>query len=628
MRRLAPLALQTLVMLLILGPTVVHAQMGRGMPGGGGRMGRGGDDKDDKPKVAEQGKKPKKKKKPDRVRTWGLKKPIQFFQLDGYFRVRSDVFYKLHLGLHDTTVAKAPFTRPLQYYDTGMGGLCTDQSSKSCNKSTLTSTNMRLHLEPTFNLHSRARVRMTLDIFDNLILGSTPEGYNVVNGGQTRPTYASLNAFATTQEVPQGGRNSLYDAILVKHAWGEVDLPFGRLMFGRMPSHWGMGLLANSGTCSGYARWTVHHKGDPMRCMDSDYGDIADRIMFATKIPIVDLLVGFSWDFQAAGLTTLNLKGEQTMLNSGQPYDLTPADDVQQWVAFLGRIDSPLKVKERLARGDVVFNYGTYWVFRRQKYDVMDNPTAPLDDSNIGALAGNLVRRSAFAMIPDLWLRLNWGDLQLEAEGVMIYGWIRNLEDASPRLHDEDDKDYRIRQFGWVFRGSYSFLRNTLHVKLELGMASGDDQLEDTRSRQLNYRNTLLFPEDAEDRWQTLFRFDPNYRVDLIFFREIMGTVYNAGYVKPSVMYHILGDLTARLDMIYSYAVEPVATPGNSPHYGVELDADVEYRWPEAGFYVGISYGVFFPLDALHRPASIFTEAFAAEAKIAQTVQLRAQLKF
>jgi len=617
------LALLTMVLSLALCAPSALAQLGRGM-GGGGRMGPGREEKKDKPKVAQQGKQPTRAKEPERVRSWGLKKPIQFFQLDGYFRLRSDVFYKLHLGLPSNAAGRSPFNHPLEYYDNGAGGLCTDQSSKECNGSALFSTNMRLHLEPTINVHARARVRMTIDIFDNLVLGSTPEGYNMY--GQGRPTYASLNAFATTAEVPQAGRNSLYDAIMVKHVWAEVDLPFGRLMLGRMPSHWGLGILANSGTCSGYAKWTIYHHGDPERCMDSDYGDIADRIMFATKIPVIDLLVGFSWDFQAGGLTTLNLQGQQRILNPGQPYDLTSADDVQQWIGFLGRIDSPLRVKERLAHGDVVFNYGTYWVFRRQKYDYPD--TAAMT-GNIDTLASNLVPRRAFAMIPDLWLRLNWGNLQLEAEGVFVYGWITHLADVSSRMHDPDEKkDYYIRQFGWVFRGSYGFLRNTLRVRVEMGMASGDDQLEDTRTHQLNYRDILLYPTDANDKYQSLFKFDPNYRVDMIFFREIMGTIYNAGYVKPSVSYDILRTLTARLDMIYSFAMEPVATPGNDPNYGIELDADVEYRWPEAGFYAGISYGVFFPLGALDWPASIFTSDFAADAKIAQTVQLRAELKF
>ncbi|MFH2007782.1 MAG: TIGR04551 family protein [bacterium] len=620
-RWLMPLAGVLMMMAL---PGTAHAQMGR-MPGAGGQMGKAGDDKPDKPKVAEQGKKPETKVEPKRVKTWGVKKPMQFFQLDGYFRVRSDVFINLHLGLQDTAVSKPSFRRPLQYYDTGSGGFCVgDEQSGQCDKNTITSTNMRLHLEPTLNVHSRVRVKMTLDIFDNFVLGSTPEGYSASGG--VRPTYMPMNAFATTAEVPQAGRNSLYDVIQFKHAWGEVDLPFGRLMFGRMPSHWGMGILANSGTCSGYAKWTVTHTGDPMRCMDSDYGDIADRIMFVTKIPVIDLLVGFSWDFQASGVTSLNLQGEQVPLNSGQPYDLTPADDVQQWVAMLGRIDSPLKVRERLARGEVVFNYGTYWVFRQQKN--FDYPESSVLVGNESALAGNLVKRDAFAMIPDLWLRLNWKKLQLEFEGVMVYGWITNLPEYQ-RMVKEGEKDLKILQFGWVFRGSYRFLKDSLVIKFEAGMASGDDQLEGAYGL-TNYRNVAMFPQDREDRWNSLFRFDPNYRIDLIFFRELMGTIYNAGYIKPTIMYHILKELTARLDMIYSYAMEPVATPGNKPHYGVELDLDVEYRMPEEGFYVGIAYGVFFPLDALHRPGAIYggTEDFFAKAKIAHTVQLRASIKF
>jgi len=619
-RWLAPLACFGFLMAL---PNVAAAQMGR-MPGSGGSMGKGGDDKPDKPRVAVQGKEPVVKKKPKRAQTWGLKKPMQFFQLEGYFRLRADAFHKLHLGHSLIGNNKPPFMHPLQWYDTsGSNAICgSSGGSKLCDKNWLRSTNMRLHLEPTLNVHSRVRVKMTLDIFDNLVLGSTPEGYktDTLTG---RATQAPLNAFATTAEVPQAGRNSMYDAILVKHVWGEVDLPFGRLMFGRMPSHWGMGILANSGTCSGYAKWTVNHKGDPGRCMDSDYGDIADRIMFATKIPIVDLLVGFSWDFQSSGLTTLNLQGEQVQLSSGQPMDLTPADDVQQWVGLIGRIDSPLQVKQRLARGEAVFNYGSYWVFRRQKLDYEANTSLV---ANEGALAGNLISRKAFAMIPDIWMRLNWKNLSLEMEAVMIWGFIRHLDDFGV------DHKLNILQFGGVFRGSYRFLNDTLEVGVEVGVASGDDELE-AYDRRVNYRGVKMFPEDLSAfRTNSMFRFDPNYRVDLIFFREIMGTVYNAGYVKPHITYHILNELSARLDIIYAFAMEPVATPGNNPHYGVEFDLDIEYRLPESGFFVGVAYGVFIPLGALHWPSGIYdpssTEEFLSKAKVAQTLQFRATIKF
>jgi uncharacterized protein (TIGR04551 family) len=616
-RWLTPLACVGFLMIL---PDGAAAQMGR-MPGSGGRMGRGGDNKPDKPRVATQGKEPVVKKKPKRAQTWGLKKPMQFFKLEGYFRVRSDAFHKLHLGHSVIGTLKPPALQPLQYYDTGADPICpAGSNAKVCDKNWLRSTNMRLHLEPTLNVHSRVRIKMTLDIFDNMVLGSTPEGQRLDAG---RPTQSPMNAFASTAEVPQAGRNSMYDAILVKHVWGEVDLPFGRLMFGRMPSHWGLGILANSGTCSGYRKWTVNHRGDPMRCMDSDYGDIADRIMFATKIPIVNLLVGFSWDFQSSGLTTLNLQGEQVQLSSGQPMDLTPADNVNQWVGIIGRIDDPLKVKQRLARGEVVFNYGSYWVFRKQHLDYEENSSAL---ANEGALAGNLVVRNAFAMIPDIWMRLNWKKLSVEMEAVMIYGKIKGMTDFGL------EKELNILQFGGVFKSSYRFLNDSLVIGLEVGAASGDDELE-AFDRRLNYRGVKSFPEDPS-RFSTnsMFRFDPNYRVDLIFFREIMGTVYNAGYVKPHVTYHILNELSARLDIIYAFAMEPVATPGNNPHYGVEFDLDVEYRLPESGFFVGLAYGVFIPLGALHWPSGIYdpgnTEEYLSKAKVAMTLQLRAAIKF
>ncbi len=621
-RWLAPVC----ALIVLLCPELARAQMGGRMGGGGGRMGRGGDSKPDKPRVVEQGKPEKKPKTKTRHRTWGDKKPMQFFQLNGYFRTRSDVFYRLNLGLSNLTGSNMPFLRPLQAYDTGSGGICAGSDRPdSCRKETILSSNMRLRLEPTLNVHSRVRVRMTVDIFDNLVLGSTPEGYRASSTASSGSTSVPISALSETQAVVQAGTNSWYDAILVKHVWGEVDLPFGRLSFGRMPDHWGLGLVANSGTCSGAKRWAVHHKGDPDRCTDSDFGDTVDRIQFATTIPMVNLLVGFAWDFQSTGLTTLNLNGDTVALNTGQPYDLTPADDLQQWTVFLGRIDTPQKVRQRLAAGEVVFNYGTRWVFQRQLLDVAYGAANTGLASDVAA---SLVRRKGFTMAPDIWLRLNWKQLHVEFEGVYKYGWLRHTEDL-PTPASTADKDLTFQQFGWVLRGNYRLLNNKLRIGLELGMASGDDRLEGEDGN-LHASTIPQFPADRTNKTHSLFHFDPNYRVDLIFFRELMGTVHNAGYVKPTIAYHILDNLTARLDMIYSYALEPVATPGNSPHYGVELDVDLEYRMPEAGFFAGIAYGVFFPLEALNRPTGIYGSGagYPAKATNAHSVQLRATIKF
>ena len=223
------------------------------------------------------------------------------------------------------------------------------------------------------------------------------------------------------------------------------------------------------------------------------------------------------------------------------------------------------------------------------------------------------------ALIPDIWFRLNWGKLHIEFEGVLIGGKIGKLSDTN-RFDS-----LSIIQWGFVFRGQYKFLNNSLRVGLEVGHASGDDNIE-AADRRTHYRRTDIFPATADDKYNTLFKFDPQYYVDLIFFRELMGTVYNATYYKPWISYFPAKNFGLRLDIIFSMANEPISTPGNSRWYGIELDGDISYLNLQHGFIVGLAYGVFFPLDALNFPRSIY--GFYQDAKPAQTLQFRMIVKF
>ena len=100
-----------------------------------------------------------------------------------------------------------------------------------------------------------------------------------------RGGYAPLGAFATHAVGAESpGRTALSDSIVVKRVWGEYLTPVGLLRFGRMPSHWGLGMLANGG--DGY---------------DSDYQSTADRIMFVTGIKKYDLYFAGAWDFAERG---------------------------------------------------------------------------------------------------------------------------------------------------------------------------------------------------------------------------------------------------------------------------------------------------------------------------------------
>ncbi len=596
----------TLALLLLTGPGA-RAQFA---PGAGGPMGGGGrsNDKPSKPKVVEAAKEKPKGPKPILPRQWAPKRPMQLLEMDGYLRLRTDFFYKPHLNLKQIAGSPPPA------FPNNPGGHMDNQKQ-------FWSTNMRLRLEPTFNIHETVKVHMTVDVLDNMVMGSTPEGFNTLYGQDWqnvgRIPYASLNAFSATQEPLDKGYNSRFDPIRIKHAWAEVLTPVGLLKFGRMPSHWGLGILANSGMCKEAAKWTVQSTANPGWCLDSDYEDIADRVMFATRIPGIGLIVALGYDFAASGLDS-SLTALFNNQRQGQPYDLITSDNVNQGILAVAKLNKPEEVRELLAQDRLVINYGFYGVFRRQKSDY-HYQTQVDPRLSVGDHLGNIVPRDAWAIIPDLWFRLNWGHLQVEFEGAIIGGEIKHLEDTGSL------KSLKILQWGFVLRSEYAFLNDSLHVRLEIGHASGDDNME-ARDHQLNYRQTNIIPDNPNDKYNTLFKFDPSYYVDLIFFREIMGTVYNATYYKPTVQYDISRVLSARADAIFSMANQPVATPGNSQWYGIELDADIEYHNLPHGFIAGLAYGVFFPLSALNYPAALY--GTYQDAKPAQTVQARLVVKF
>ncbi|MGC4083300.1 MAG: hypothetical protein QM736_14625 [Vicinamibacterales bacterium] len=101
----------------------------------------------------------------------GRRKKWKLFELDGYFRLRTDWFKNFNLGFLDrardgSDLGGAPFPRAL--------GCTADVSGAPCEN--LSSANMRLRLEPTFNLDEGTSVHLQADVLDNLVLGSTPTG--------------------------------------------------------------------------------------------------------------------------------------------------------------------------------------------------------------------------------------------------------------------------------------------------------------------------------------------------------------------------------------------------------------------------------------------------------------------
>lgn len=269
-----------------------------------------------------------------------------------------------------------------------------------------------------------------------------------------------------------------------------------------------------------------------------------------------------------------------------------------------------------LAKGIPVVNGGAYVVYRQQSLDAQTPLGAtPQQVSNL------LVRREAQAVIPDFWFQFLWGKFKFEAEAAFVWGGIENtnVQDVGANNFDDpngtdpgdpdDDDGWNIRQFGFTAAGEFRAFEDKLRIGLGGGYATGDDDVEGLVPPAEGFDAQL-----TRNRTFSTFRFHPDYRVDLILFRNILQRVQGAYYLRPNVEYDFTRDQDGQrigggAALIWSRASQFVSAPGNSPDLGLELNFKLYYQAKDGslnddldklgGFYTQLEYGVMFPLGGL-----------------------------
>lgn len=531
---------------------------------------------------------------------WSHARPV--LELHGYFRMRAELFHNFSLGRVDPPDTALWPVPPDNSYRDEQGNphtanLCGDNPAapQPCLDKTQAGANIRFRVNPELHISDNLRILSQIDMLDNVVLGSTPEGYyshpTGTGSGYTRVAqggYVPTGAFSTTQVPPTAGVNSYKNSIEVKRVWGEYMTPVGQLRFGRMPSHWGLGILANSGDT-----------------YDSDWQSTSDRIMFITGIKSIDLYFAGAWDFVNEGPSSATVDS----LAGGQPYDLAQLDDVNQYVLVLVRRRNPELAKLDLARGDVVLNGGMYFVFRNQFLSTNEN-------NAIGATPGgygtdwSYVRTGAKAYIPDAWIQLLYRKFRFEAEAVTIQGSLDTIQKTSI-------EPAKIRQYGLATQTELKAVEDRLRLQFGFGWASGDANL----STAATAKQTMVPPAGGLQTHVTgpgstysEFRFHPDYRVDLILFRNILQRVQGAYYFRPSVDYDFARNPNGQrfgggAAVIWSRASEFVQTPGHKRDLGLEIDLSLYFQSKDGslnddpdkmgGFFTMLQYGVMFPLGGL-----------------------------
>jgi uncharacterized protein (TIGR04551 family) len=202
----------------------------------------------------------------------------------------------------------------------------------------------------------------------------------------------------------------------------------------------------------------------------------------------------------------------------------------------------------------------------------------------------------------------------VEAELSGVTGQIGDPGPYSATL-DYVGPQLQLRQLGGALRATYQVAPNKVTLGGEVGFASGDPAPGfGNRPGQLaapafpGDPATLPTPGAFEgpqygpgDRVVRNFRFNPGYRVDLVLWREIVGQVTDAIYLKPTLRWNIISGLALDSQVVYSQAFYGSSTPsavngigGNKP-LGVEVDNALNYATDD-GFAAWVQYGVLFPL--------------------------------
>jgi hypothetical protein len=117
-------------------------------------------------------------------------------------------------------------------------------------------TTHRLRLQPSWIVHDSLSIHTQLDLLPYAMWGDEPSQVQ-------DPTYSD-SAFFSQNVAPPSVEGQNLQATRV---WAQYDTGYGVLRFGRMPHHWGAGMVYNAGN----------------RPLD-EFGDSVDRIQYTAKV--------------------------------------------------------------------------------------------------------------------------------------------------------------------------------------------------------------------------------------------------------------------------------------------------------------------------------------------------------
>lgn len=483
--------------------------------------------------------------------------------LHGYFRTRTEVLSNLDLDRGLTPSGQPLFPVPA---GGGQNFLYGDLRFR-------TDVNI-------YALGGGVAIRARFDALDNVSMGGAPQG---------------IPSGSSTQVAGSG-------ALRIKRAWGEVVTPIGVIAAGRMGNAWGLGMLANGGDCP-----------------DCDSGDAQDRLAFVTAVG--GLIWAAAYDISWIGPTNWRKDGIRQL-------GWAPTTGVHTVTFAAMRWNDDATHDRRKAAGKSTVNYGAY-VSHRWQTDDAPYAYLPIAASAMPSSV-SVTARGFTATAIDGWFRFVSPGIRVEIEAAMLK---TTIEQPSLLPGVRSNNDVKGTQFGVALESDFGDPNDAFSAGLDLGFASGNNApgfgVTSDPTAPVARKGDLdgLQIDLPYQRTANAFRFHPDYRVDRLLFREILGTITGSSYVRPHARLDLLklhtGTLRAMVAGIASFADYAINAPGQQRPLGIEIDPTLLFASRD-GFGLALEYAVLFPLAGLDNPNG----TVPLTAKPAQLCRLRLMYAF
>lgn len=483
-----------------------------------------------------------------------FRKPLPWLEMHGQFRLRGTVLGNMDLG-------RGPLPST---------GLLLNGAHPATAGETVGTGDMRILFDPVIVVGPEVRIGMRLGLLENMVLGGTPTGYPSTSD-------VAMSSASTSQVPPRAGVNSLRDSVALHRLWVEWLSPVGLLVAGRMGTDWGLGIVANSGSC---IECEVQHS--------------VDRLGWVASLFDLLWVIAFDWDSSGA---TLGVAGG----GSGGPLDLTDRDDVRTISVAISRFLTPDTARGRLLHGRTALMWGVALSYRWQGEDLPGYAATKPTSWKGYAEDGEFVVRGLDAFLVDGWIRFWHPRFKVEGEGV----WMGSAMDNPSMLAGIDMGRITGNQWGGVLRGAF-LPWPFLEFRVEAGVASGDDAWGfgvDASASQIPKPGDAqgLQADFLRDRTVDNFRFNANYHVDEILWRRLVGTVSDGFYLRPELRYRPASWVELDAAVVYSRSLYAQSAPGLARDLGVESIVGSTLSGRDGLFLRGVVAWLH-PLDGLRNP--------------------------